>query len=171
MACDCTTYICQEVWLNPCTTGTDTGITATEDGVWTARLGFNGVWRAFGVSVESGEDIAILTALLNENYVHELRLYKLDGSLFNCYHLKTRMTFNVNDADIPSPVAPVSGWDWDEVEASGNTVEINATELSPIIWLDSNPINWDAAGITFEDGVLEMSAIGGFTGTISYQYK
>lgn len=170
MACDCTTYICQEVWLNPCTVGTDIGIEATETGVWTARLGFNGVWRAFGVSVEDGEDIAILTRLLNENYVHELRLYKLDGSLYNCYHLKTLPTYNVDDATIPSPVTEPT-WDWDEVASAGNTVAIDANELSPIIWLDSNPINWDAAGITFISGVLDMTAIGGFTGTISYQYK
>jgi hypothetical protein len=166
----CESYECVEVLVNPCSTGTALGIEADETGSWVARLSFAGVYREFGISVTMGESISILTALLNENGVHELQLYDNTDTLFGCYKVRTRISYNVPDAPVPSPYV-VNGWEWDEVESAGNTVAIDADELSPIIWLDSNPINWANNGITFIDGVLDMSAIGGFTGTISYQYK
>lgn len=166
----CETYDCVEVLVNPCSTGTDLGIESDQTGSWVARLSFNGVYREFGISVTEGESISILTALLNENAVHELQLYDNDDVLFGCYKVRTRISYNVPDAPVPSPYV-VNGWDWGSVVAAGNTVAIDADELSPIIWLDSNPIDWVNAGVTFIDGVLDLTFIGGFTGTISYQYK
>src|SRR4051812_14022860 len=110
MSCNCETYTCVEVWLNPYSTGTALDIEATETGTWTGRIEFNGTWREFGVSVIQGEEIAIFTSLLNENYIHELRLYNIAGQVVNCYKLKTLLSNSVADAPLPSPGN--NTWQW-----------------------------------------------------------
>lgn len=175
MACVCETYIPLCVDVNPCNIATYIGITPTEgdSGNWLSELWFNGVKTSFGTAVILGEEISILTALLNENYVHEYRLYNNENELYGCYKIHTTLSKNVAGAPVPPAVA--GSWDWQSVAAAGNTVTSAyfTGELSPIIWLDSNPIEWAAAGITqdAETGTLNLVSIGGYTGTISFQYR
>lgn len=173
MSCDCDNPIKICVELNPCNTGTYIGINATETGTWVGKIYFNGAVKKFGVEVTEGDEIAILTSLLNEDYVHEFKLYDTTGELVDCYKLHTELTQSVSDAPIP-PVADGS-WDWHSLTASGNTLvsDYFTGELSPIIWLDSNPLEWSAAGIIQDDatGTLDLTNIGGYTGTISFQYR
>lgn len=173
MACGCTNPVCKEVFVNPCSVGTNTGIKATETGTWTAVLEFNNAFKTFGVSVTDGEAISILTELLNENYAHEFRLYDTNDDLVDCYILNTRLNYNVADAPAPAPAADT--WEWGSVTVGSlaNTVtdDLFAGDVSPIIWLNGNPVDWDANGITKNDDELDFTAIGGVSGIIRFQYK
>lgn len=172
MSCGCPETICVEVNVNPCTTGTVLDIEATETGIWTGVLEFNNTWKHFGIAVTDGQDISILTALLNENYVHDLVLYDTSGNK-TCYRLKTRYTSFVPDAPVPEGHADI--WEWKELNMSGNTLvsPYLTGEVAPIIWMDSNPTRWGAQGITHDDetGTLDFTTVGGFEGVITFQYK
>lgn len=176
MACVCESYIIKCVNVNVCNVGTWTGITPAEgeSGTWTGEIFFNGAKTEFGLEVEIGEEISILTSLLNENYVHEFRLYDTEGALFNCYKLHTTYSKTVAGA----PVPPVSSgvWDWICLTANGNTVvsPYLEGEISPGLLMGSGgEINWSENGITHdaETGTLDLTAIGGFVGTICLQYR
>lgn len=176
MSCPCQTYNKVCVNVSPCNSGTLIGITPTEgdSGTWIGEIYFNSAKTKFGVEVEIGEEISILTTLLNESYVHEFRLYNTAEELYGCYKLHTTYSRNVSGAPVP-PVA-TGAWDWHSLEMPGGNDIVSAYftgELSPIIWLDSNPIEWAAAGITqdAETGTLNLVSIGGYTGTISFQYR
>lgn len=174
MSCNCETYTCVEAMVDPCNVGTSLPIAADETGTWTAQLLFNGVWRQFGVSVIDGETIAILTKLFNENYTHELRLLRVNGTLFGCFHVKSMLSIGVSDAPVPAPGN--NTWQWATVTATGgNTVQSNLWKgvISPIIWINSTPINWADAGITQNatTGTLDFAAVSGVSGFISFQYK
>lgn len=174
MSCECETYIVKCIPTNPCTAGTLLDILADETGTWTGRLEFNGAWKFFGLEVEDGIEISILTTLLNENYVHELKLYKEDGSLFNCYKLHTQYTANVANAPVP-PVA-AGQWDWVCLTANGNTLTSAylSGEIAPILYMGSGgDINWSENGITHDAATetLDLTAIGGFIGEICLQYR
>lgn len=173
MPCNCTnpTSIC--VFVNPCNSGTLIGITPEtgESGTWTGRIEFNGGWTEFSVEVEAGEEISILTTLLNENYVHELILTNISGDE-TCYKLRTQYSRNASGA----PVLPVGTWDWACIEANGNTVTSPylAGEIAPILYMGAGgDINWDENGITHdaETETLDLTAIGGFVGVICLQYR
>lgn len=172
MPCGCSTYECLEAWVNPCNAGTYIGITADETATWIMRLEFNGAWKQFSVSVTDGQQVSILTSLLNENYKHELRIYSSLMELLGCYWLKTSYTSDVADA----PVSPILGaWQWATLTVDGNTVtdDVLSGEISPIMWMDGNSIEWEDNGITHdpETETLNFSAIGGYTGEISFQYR
>lgn len=89
--------------LNPCHTGVSVAIIPDETGTWTAQIEFNGTWISFEIDVVEDEQIIIGTHLLNENYVHELRLYNTDNELLGCYKLQTMYTSGGTNAE-PIPV-------------------------------------------------------------------
>lgn len=89
--------------LNPCHEGVAVAILPNETGTWTAQIEFNGTWISFEIDVVEDEQIIIGTHLLNENYVHELRLYNTDNELFGCYKLQTMYTRGGTNAE-PIPV-------------------------------------------------------------------
>lgn len=170
MPCGCATYECLEAFVNPCNAGTDIGITATETGSWNAQILFNGKWTFFAFQVDEGEAVIIPTVVLNEDYVHELRLTNTEG-VTTCYHLRTAYTSVLSGYE---PVPPISSvWQWGEVEANGNIVdsELLGGDLSPIIWINQNPTDWEEVGITREGDELDFTAIGGAFGKIIFQYR
>lgn len=183
MSCECTgTPICLEAWVNVCNVGTLIGLEATQTGTWTMRLEFNGAWTYFGVEVEEGEEIAILTSLLNENYVHQLRVYNVTGGLVGCYKLKTYYSASASGAPVP-PVASGS-WDWITLEVAGGLVSsIYLTgEISPNIFMGAGgDINWSENGVVFDPesgigddpktGSLDFTGMGGYDGLISLMYR
>lgn len=181
MACtECLgTPVCLEAYVNPCSTGTYIGLVATETGTWTMRLEFNGVWKYFGVEVVEGEEIAILTSLLNEKYVHQLKVYNTANELVDCYKLKTHISFNSTNAPVP-PVAD-GAWDWETVIVTTDTMTVTSDyftgDLSPEIWIDGNPVNVSMNGITGTGtGTLNFTTYGGIYGAgtpvrIDFQYR
>lgn len=102
MACICEEYISLCVFLDPCNEGVELDITADETGTWTGQIEFNGTWISFEIDVVEDEKIIIGTHLLNENYIHEFRLYDVEGNLFACYKLQTMYTKGATNA-IPIP--------------------------------------------------------------------
>lgn len=87
MSCHCETYSCLTALYDPCSEGAQLDIVATETGEWSAQIAFNGRWTIFSFDVTDGDKIIIPTSVLNENYVHEFRLYDTAGLLVACYHL------------------------------------------------------------------------------------
>lgn len=99
--CEPNDIIC--VPVNPCNAGTTIDLAADETGTWTGQIEFNGTWISFEIDVVEDEKIIIGTHLLNENYVHEFRLYNVENDLFGCYKLQTMYTKGTANA-IPIPV-------------------------------------------------------------------
>jgi hypothetical protein len=169
MDCRCESYSCVSVGVNPCNVGTSLGIEAAMTGNYIAWLEFNGTVTEFGVAATEGEDIAILTSLLNEQYTHELRLTDPMGDI-RCYKVKTYPSFTASGA----PVIPVDNdtWQWGQVfNISGNTVdsELLTGDISPYIWLNEQPLDWEEQGITqTATGLLFPYTVSGILG---FQYK
>lgn len=170
MDCRCESYQCVSVGVNPCTTGTSLGIEAAMTGNYTAWLEFNGTITEFGVSATEGEDIAILTSLLNEQYTHELRLTDPEGET-TCYRVKTYPSFTASGA----PVPPIDNdtWQWAEIEGITDTDTVDNVlltgDVSPMIWLNEQPLNLELQGITqTATGLVFPYTI---SGTLSFQYK
>jgi len=97
MACDCTTYTCLEVVQNfsdcPDTVELDLAVPSldpAESYVWTFLYEFNGIWKGGSIDVTTGENIEF-PWVFNENYIHLIKIYEADGTLFNdtCYKLDT----------------------------------------------------------------------------------
>lgn len=169
--CEPNTLVC--VRMSPCNSGTTIDLQADVSGTWTVNIEFNGAYRYFGLEVTEDEDIILPTIVLNENYIHQTKFYREDGSEFGCYKLQTQLTQNVSGS--PLPPAPSGSWDWHTLAVNGNTVvsPYLEGELSPIIFLDSNPIEWATQGITWDSstGTLDFTAIGGFIGDVTFQYR
>lgn len=173
MACDCETVTNVCIFVNPCNDGTGIGITATETGTYTARLEFNGVYRQFGVQATEGEEISILTSLLNESYTHKLTLISPTNET-NCYTLSTSIGLGVSG--YPTPSTTDNMWQWYSIEdISGNDVESDYLkgEVSPIIWVNGQDIDWAEQGIihTAATGTLNFVAVGGIEGKLVFQYR
>lgn len=170
MACNCTEYECHDVWVNPCNVGTYIGIEATSTGNWRAVLEFNSSYREFGVAVEEGEQIAFLTSVLNESYVHELRLYDENDTFVGCYKLKTHLTQSVSGAPVIPPADDT--WQWGSATGDGTVnldSELLTGDISPIIWINEQPFDWAANGVTQgANGLIFPFAV---SGTIYFQYK
>ncbi len=102
MSCNCLTYQCLGIDFNPCSNGVQLPIIADETGSWSVLVEFNGTWIRLSLEVTEGEPI-VLPNVLNERYVHTIRLLNSDRELFNdtCYKL---MTGNGTNGDlIPLP--------------------------------------------------------------------
>lgn len=165
MSCPCTSYTCLEAFINPCSEGVDIGLAATYSGNMTIRVWFNGVVRTAGVGVTQNDNIIIPRELLNENYVHELRIYNMDD-LLGCYHLKTQLDYNSPEY----PVPPINDSDMQGKEYTGNetatqifaeldgkqllTIAMNGQEYTSDFWTQTG------TGVTWDDPYMI------FTGTI-----
>jgi hypothetical protein len=92
MACNCEIFECLSVDYNPCDNGIELPLNADETGDWVLLIEFNGTWIRLVVEVENGEPIVIQN-VLNENYVHTIRLLNTEKELFNdtCYKLITKV--------------------------------------------------------------------------------
>lgn len=100
MACGCDIYQCLEVDYNPCDNDIILPIVANETGDWVVLIEFNGTWIRLSISVTDGEPIAIQN-VLNECYVHTIRLLNTEKELFNdtCYKAITKV---VSPSQIPA---------------------------------------------------------------------
>lgn len=175
MSSECSSYSCIDVGVNSCNTGTLLNITAPATETMLAKLEFNGVIREFGISTTAGEKIAILTSLLNECYVHVLRLYRADGSLHACYRLTTQPSYDVANAPVPTPGDNIWNWQTVTVASLTHTVASEYFEgsLSPIIWINGSQFAWAAMGVTHDPdtGTLDFTGYRQVKGSISFQYK
>lgn len=92
MACNCGTYACLDViqQFNNCPEFLTIDLEADETGTWQWKYEFAGRWFGGTIDVTSGEDI-VLPWVFNEQYIHLIEFYKVDGTLFNdtCYKLDT----------------------------------------------------------------------------------
>lgn len=175
MACDCETSICKEIFYNPCNTSTNIRVTATNSGTYTGYVEFNNTWKYFTVEVTEGQSIYMLSSLLNENYTHRLKLYD-SGGVLTCYSLRTQYAINMDDGG-GGEIIPPGTWQWATMGIDSTTDIVTSlyflNPVAPILWIDSNPLNWANAGIEHdtETGTLDFSAIGGISGTLNFQYQ
>ncbi len=102
MSCTCETYTCIKAFVNKCSEGVELPIVADYDGDMYGELYFNDMVSTFTVAVELNKKIVIPSSIVNENYVHELRLYR-DGILYGCYHLRTVFSVNEGTHDLIPP--------------------------------------------------------------------
>ncbi len=107
MSCNCTHIECFDVKYNSCSEGAKLSIVADETGNWIGNIEFNGMWTEFEFGVVADEKIVIPTAVLNENYNHELKLYDVLGDLVNdtCYYIKAKAMASSGSY----PVIPATG--------------------------------------------------------------
>jgi len=140
MACGCENTTCIEVKFNPCSIGAELPLVASETGDITGEIEFNGVWTTFSVGVLEGENIVILTSLLNEYYTHLLKMYNEAGALINntCYTVKSRAMLNAPDFSVLPP--------GEVVEVFNITVEEEGIALSDPLLANSTVmlLNTDA---------------------------
>lgn len=103
MACNCETYSCLDVDFDPCSDGVELPLVADETGTWTVLIEFNGTWVRLSIEVEDGENI-VIPNVLNEFYVHTIRLLNTEKELFNdvCYKLRTQTVSGLQIA-LPTP--------------------------------------------------------------------
>lgn len=92
MSCECESYTCIEAFINPCSEGVQLDIIPDYTGNMLGRVWFNGTVSTFEISVEEGEKIIVPIEQLNENYVHDLRVYN-QGDLIACYKVKTYIDY------------------------------------------------------------------------------
>jgi len=90
MSCTCETYQCLAVDYNTCSNGVELPINADETASWSVLIEFNGTWIRLSVDVVDEEPI-VIPNILNERYVHTIRLLRANKDLFNntCYRLQT----------------------------------------------------------------------------------
>jgi hypothetical protein len=91
MACNCIEYQCLDLDHDPCSNNVTLPLNADETGSWTLLIEFNGTWIRLNIDVTDGEPI-VIPNVLNEHYVHTIRLLDTDKELFNntCYKLITK---------------------------------------------------------------------------------
>lgn len=170
MACLCDSYICINVIIDPCSTGTELPILAPSSETWNGLIEFNGKWTSFGFEVVGGQNIVLPTLLFNEDYVHELRLTDADG-INTCYKVNAIFGSVLSGFEPQPPISEV--WQWGELAMSGNTISniLLGGEIAPIIWVNEQPINWVLQGVTHVGDTLDFTSIGGVFGTIIFQYR
>lgn len=170
MACGCESYQCVEIPVNPCNTGTGIGVTAELTCNYTIRLFFNGYTYIVGVMADAGDELSVPTYVLNEQYTHEIRVIDPNGTT-TCYYGETHPEFTAAGY---TPIPPANDtWQWGELEVNGMTVSdvLLSGQISPIIWINQNPTDWQEVGITHVGDTLDFTSIGGVQGTIIFQYK
>lgn len=174
--CEPNTLVC--VPVNPCNAGTIIGVRADEAGTWTANIEFNGAARYFGLEVEEDEYIVLPTMVLNENYIHQIKFNREDGTEFGCYKLQTQLTQSVSG----SPVPPVSSGSWDYADGNDDsafdvvnsdtiTSDYLKGELAPILWQDSQSLEWAEFGIVWDGAAGTLVFPAAFTGSVVIQYR
>jgi hypothetical protein len=91
MACNCIEYQCIDVDHDPCNNNISLPLDADETGTWAVQIEFNGTWIRLNIEVTEGEAI-VIPNVLNEHYVHTIRLLNSGKELFNdtCYKLMTK---------------------------------------------------------------------------------
>lgn len=154
MACGCATYICKEVFVNPCNTGTNTGIVATTAGDYIIEVYFNGTVKRSTVTVGANEEINIPTSSLNENYTHEVRVTN-PADVTTCYWLSTTIDLDAADA----PFVPANT-EWRlpyTVEETSDTITIEGLKpvtaiLLPNGTLTQQQFTQNGDSITYTDG-------------------
>ncbi len=121
MSCSCQVLTCIKVYVSPCDTGIDIGLKAPTDGDYLFLLEFNGTFQRFILTLEIDDEI-ILPNCVNGDYIHELQIFKPDGTLLNdtCYSLNVKEVTGDGNGLTPSP----SGKSWVIVIAplNGNTL-------------------------------------------------
>lgn len=84
MACPCTSYT--RILTDPCQDPlilAEVIADATE--TWTAQIEFNGLLKCtVSMEVTDGQPVE-LPNVLNEDYTHEMRIFRADNSLVGCY--------------------------------------------------------------------------------------
>lgn len=174
MNCSCTTYTCLDVPINPCNVGTGLGIIADQTGNYKMYVEFNGNLNVFSVVAVSGQEISVPTTVFNEYYSHEVRIIAPDNSQ-ECYRINTYPSSTISGFE-PTPPA-TSEWQWVTLQVDDVTNELVseyfAGDVSPMIWVNSQPIEWGMQGVTLDNNTnkMDFTAIGGIQGSLVFQYK
>lgn len=104
MNCGCVTYQCLRIPFDPCNTGFEIPVEATETGNASIEVLFNGNITTFQVSVVEGENIILPTSGFNESYTHEVSITEAGETV--CYKLTTIPAKGLPDFE---PIPPVNG--------------------------------------------------------------
>lgn len=170
MACGCATYICKEIFINPCEDATSAGIIAEEDGTYQFQVYFNGMVNTFSVQATEGGLIYIPTLSLNESYVHEVRI-TTPSNVTQCYWFNTLINTNVF-------YTPTDNTMWNWAAKSGippSTMLVDderlTGDISPEIWNDGSGFDWAQNGVVQTATGLDFSAMGGIQGKLTWQYR
>lgn len=105
MICACEEYRCGTAYINPCSEGANIGVKSLVSGNVAVKVLFNGIVNSSYVNVTIGEDIIIPTKALNENYVHEVRIYS-GSTLIECLKVTTFIDYNSTEYPVPPPIDP-----------------------------------------------------------------
>src|SRR5690606_34610286 len=106
--------------------------TSTYSGNMVVRVWMNGFVTTVGISVIQGQKIIIPTSILNEHYIHEMRLYS-DDDLLGCYQLKTTLDFNSPTYPVPEIEYQMNGKEYTGNDTDTQTFsEIDGKELLTI---------------------------------------
>ena len=91
MSCNCIEYQCLDVDYDVCSSNITLPLNADETGTWVVQVEFNGQRIRLNIEVTYGQPI-VIPNILNEGYVHTIRLLNTDKELFNntCYKLDTK---------------------------------------------------------------------------------
>ncbi len=93
MNCNCLAYQCLNIDYNECDNDISLPLNADETGTWVVQIEFGGTWVRLNIEVTEGEPI-VIPNILNERYIHTIRLLDTTKGLFNdtCYKLQTKIT-------------------------------------------------------------------------------
>lgn len=170
MACGCATYICKEVFVNPCEDVTSTGIMPSADGTYKFQVYFNEVVNTFSIEATQGQLMYIPTEMLNESYTHEVRVTDPSDTV-QCYWFRTIINTNIFYTPTDNDM-----WNW--AAKSGippATMLVNderlTGDISPEIWLDGMGFDWAQNGVVQTATGLDFTAMGGIQGKLTWQYR
>lgn len=170
MSCECESYICLEAFINPCSEGVELNVIPDYTGNMTGKVWFNGTIKSFGFEVTDGEKIIVPIELFNESYTHEMRLYDEDGTLINCYHVKTAIDTDSGEFT-PTP-ASASGLMGNEFTGNGTDTQtfagLNGYELMTVEMASGSYTSdfWTQTG-----GQVVLNAPQTFTGQVVLTWK
>ncbi len=160
MSCNCEVTTCIQVYVSPCDTGIDIGLTAPAAGDYLFLLEFNNTFQRFTLTLTQDEEI-ILPNVVNLNYIHQLQIFKPDGTLLNdtCYSLDVKEVTGDGNGLTPSQsgkswvivIAPTNGSTLTDVFLQTHTIsEIITQGQSYLVGVDFTQTGDTITGITIE---------------------
>jgi hypothetical protein len=130
MACGCVTFECLRIPFDPCNTGFEIPVAATETTNADIEVLFNGSVKTFQVAIIEGDNIILPTSAFNESYTHEVEISYSGES--TCYKLTTIPATGLPDFE---PIPPVNGGLFGTVEIDDytTTFEVEAGRTVQVI--------------------------------------
>lgn len=169
MACGCTTTTCMGLKFDPCSQGAALPVYATYTGDVRGEIEFNGLWTEFSVGVTDTEAIVIPTSVLNEYYVHTLKLYDEAGDLINdtCYAVNAKAMRGAGDFPVQPSGAVIEVFDV-TIGADGSTFTDSRLEDGTVMLLNTNAQAYNSPFFTkpFSSTTLTGVNLSFYTGQI-----